>query len=183
MFRNLRLLILIVVISLVTCGSGIGTYVATAQTPSSIIPLTIDGIECNANEQFLFHIHTHISIFVNGQLMYVPPQIGIIPEKCIYWLHTHDESGIIHIESPIKRDFTVGQFFELWKKKLENPQIFDNIFNEKGSNMPQIYINGNKLPSGTNYRDVKLHAHDEIVLIYGTSPSHIPSRYDFPQGL
>jgi hypothetical protein len=129
------------------------------------------------------HIHTHISIFVNGQLMYVPPQIGIIPEKCIYWLHTHDESGIIHIESPIKRDFTVGQFFELWKKKLENPQIFDNIFNEKSSNMPQIYINGNKLPSGTNYRDVKLHAHDEIVLIYGTSPSHIPSRYDFPQGL
>ena len=183
MFCNIRLLILFGVISLVTCGSGIGTYVATAQTPSSIIPLTIDGIECNATEHFLFHIHTHISIFVNGQLMYVPSQIGIIPEKCIYWLHTHDESGIIHIESPIKRDFTVGQFFELWKKKLENPQIFDNIFNEKGSNMPQIYINGNKLPSGTNYRDVKLHAHDEIVLIYGTSPSHIPSRYDFPQGL
>jgi len=183
MFCNIRLLILIGVISLVTCGSVIGTYVATAQTQSSIIPLTIDGIECNANEQFLFHIHAHINIFVNGQLMYVPPQIGIIPEKCIYWLHTHDETGIIHIESPIKRDFTLGQFFDLWKKKLENPQIFDNIFNEKGSSMPQIYINGNKLPNGTNYRDVKLHAHDEIALVYGTSPSHIPSRYDFPQGL
>jgi hypothetical protein len=183
MFCNIRLLLLIGVISLVTCGSLIGTYVATAQTPSSIIPLTIDGIECNANEQFLFHIHAHINIFVNGQLMYVPPQIGIIPEKCIYWLHTHDETGIIHIESPIKRDFTLGQFFDLWKKKLENPQIFDNIFNEKGSSMPQIYINGNKLPNGTNYRDVKLHAHDEIALVYGTSPSHIPSRYDFPQGL
>ncbi|HYZ51199.1 MAG TPA: hypothetical protein VE593_09955 [Nitrososphaeraceae archaeon] len=183
MFCNIRLLILIGVISLVTCGSLIGTYVATAQTPSSIIPLTIDGIECNANEQFLFHIHAHLNIFVNGQLMYVPPQIGIIPEKCIYWLHTHDETGIIHIESPIKRDFTLGQFFDLWKKKLENPQIFDNIFNEKGSSMPQIYINGNKLPNGTNYRDVKLHAHDEIALVYGTSPSHIPSRYDFPQGL
>ena len=183
MFCNIRLLILIGVISLVTCGSLLGTYVATAQTPSSIIPLTIDGIECNANEQFLFHIHAHLNIFVNGQLMYVPPQIGIIPEKCIYWLHTHDETGIIHIESPIKRDFTLGQFFDLWKKKLENPQIFDNIFNEKGSSMPQIYINGNKLPNGTNYRDVKLHAHDEIALVYGTSPSHIPSRYDFPQGL
>jgi len=182
MFRNIRLLILIGVISLVTCGSVIGTYVATAQTPSSIIPLTIDGIECNATEHFLFHIHAHISIFVNGQHMYVPPQIGIIPEKCIYWLHTHDESGIIHIESPIKKDFTVGQFFDLWKKKLNNTQMFDNLFNQN-DNTPEIYINGNKLPSGTNYRDVKLHAHDEIVLIYGTSPSHIPSRYDFPQGL
>jgi hypothetical protein len=114
--------------------------------------------------------------------MYIPPQIGIIPEKCIYWLHTHDESGIIHIESPIKRDFTVGQFFDLWKKKLNNTQVFDNIFNEK-SNLPQIYINGNKLPSDTNYSDVKIHAHDEIALIYGTPPPDIPSKYDFPKGL
>ena len=129
MFCNIQLLILIGVISLVMCDSGIGTYVATAQTPSSIIPLTMDGIECNATEHFLFHIHTHISIFVNGQHMYIPPQIGIIPEKCIYWLHTHDESGIIHIESPIKRDFTVGQLFDLWKKKLNNTQMFDNLFN------------------------------------------------------
>jgi hypothetical protein len=61
----------------------------------------------------------------------------IIPEKCIYWLHTHDETGIIHIESPIKKDFILGQFFDLWKKKLENPIIFDKLFNGKG-NMPQV---------------------------------------------
>jgi hypothetical protein len=61
--------------------------------------------------------------------MYVPPQTGIIPEKCVYWLHTHDENGIIHIESPIKKDFTPGQFFDLWKRKLNNTQVFDSIFN------------------------------------------------------
>jgi hypothetical protein len=182
MFFNIRKSILVIVISLIIYGIGIGAYVATAQTPSSAIPLTIDGIECNANEQFLFHIHAHLSIFVNGQLMYIPPQIGIIPEKCIYWLHTHDESGIIHIESPIKRDFTLGQFFDLWKKKLNNPIIFDKLFNSK-DNMPEMYINGNKLSSGTNYRDIKLHAHDEIALIYGAPPSHIPSKYEFPEGL
>jgi hypothetical protein len=114
--------------------------------------------------------------------MYIPPQIGIIPEKCIYWLHTHDETGIIHIESPIKTDFTLRQFLDLWKKKLNNPGVFDTLFNGKG-NMPQIYINGDKLPSGTDYRDVKLHAHDEIALIYGILPVNIPSKYDFPQGL
>jgi hypothetical protein len=181
-FSNLQQSILIVIISLVTCGSMIGIHVATAQTPSSAIPLTVDGIECNASEQLLFHIHTPLSIFVNGQSMFVPPQIGIVPEKCIYWLHTHDETGIIHIESPIKRDFTLGQFLDLWKKKLNNTQVFDSIFNEK-SNMPQIYINGNKLATGTNYRDAKLHAHDEIALMYGTPPSQIPSKYDFPEGL
>ena len=63
-------------------------------------------------------------------------------------------------------------------------QIFDSLFNGKyNNNMPQIYINGNKLPTGTNYRDVKLHAHDEIALIYGTPSVNIPSKYDFPQGL
>ena len=49
---------------------------------------------------------------------------------------------------------------------MNNIQVFDSIFNEK-SIIPQIYIDGNKLRSGTNYRDVKLHARDEIALIYG----------------
>jgi hypothetical protein len=160
----------------------IGIHLATAQTTSSALPLTVDGIECNTSEQFLFHIHAHLSIYVNGQLMYIPPQIGIIPEKCIYWLHTHDETGIIHIESPIKRDFTLGQFFDLWKRKLNNTQVFDSIFNEK-SNLPQIYINGTKFPSDTNHRDIKIHAHDEIALIYGSPPADIPSKYNFPAGL
>lgn len=96
---------------------------------------------------------------------------------------THDNSGIIHIESPIQRDFTLGQFFDLWKTKLNNPQIFDNIFNKSANSIPQIYINGNKLPNGPNYRDVKLHAHDQIALIYGTPPTNIPSKYVFAQGL
>ena len=95
----------------------------------------------------------------------------------------HDETGIIHIESPIKRDFTLGQFFDLWKRKLNNVQGFDNIFN--GKDAPILYINGSKVSDGINYRDIKLHAHDEIVLVYGRplQPASIPSTYDFPQGL
>ena len=178
-------LILIVVIFIIVAGVGFGLYLATAQNSPSTAPtpVAVDGIQCNANEQLLFHIHAHLDIFVNGQLMYIPPQIGIIPDKCIYWLHTHDETGIIHIESPIKADFTLGQFFDLWKRKLNNVQGFDNIFN--GRDAPAVYINGSKVPNGMNYRNIKLHAHDEIALVYGRSlqPASIPSAYDFPQGL
>ena len=176
----------VVVIGLIVVAIFIGISLAVTSyklLPSSSAALSVDGIQCNASEQLLFHIHAHLDVFVNGQLMYIPPQIGIIPDKCIYWLHTHDNSGIIHIESPIKRDFTLGQFFDLWKAKLNNPEMFDNIFNKSANNMPQIYINGNKLPNGTSYRDVKLYAYDEIALIYGTPPANIPSKYDFPQGL
>jgi hypothetical protein len=179
----------LIVIGLIIVAISIGISLAVRSyklLPSSNGALSVDGIQCNTSEQLLFHIHAHLDVFVNGQLMYIPPQIGIIPDKCIYWLHTHDETGIIHIESPVKRDFTLGQFFDLWKRKINNPEAFNNIFNETGSNnnnIPQIYISGNKLPTGTNYRDVKLHAHDEIALIYGTPPANIPSKYDFPQGL
>ena len=177
----------LIVIGLIVVAISIGISLAVTSyklLPSSSSVLSVDEIQCNASEQLLFHIHAHLDVFVNGQLMYIPPQIGIIPDKCIYWLHTHDNSGIIHIESPIKRDFTLGQFFDLWKSKLNDREVFNKTFNKTGNNnMPQIYINGNKLPIGTNYRHVKLHAHDEIALIYETPPTDIPSKYDFPQGL
>ena len=63
-------------------------------------------------------------------------------------------------------------------KKLSNPKVFDDIFN--GKDPPTVYINGNRVSSGTAYRDIKLHAHDEIALVYGTPPDSIPSVYDFP---
>ena len=51
-------------------------------------------------EHFSLHIHAHLDIFINGNPYAVPSEIGIIPNQCIYWMHTHDDSGIIHIESP-----------------------------------------------------------------------------------
>src|SRR5690242_9910791 len=60
----------------------------------------IDGIECDAVEYGTFHVHAHLDVFVNGQPYIVPSQVGIIDGTCLYWLHTHNTSGIIHIEAP-----------------------------------------------------------------------------------
>lgn len=187
-FVKIRSIIMLAaIISLIVSGLGVVGVpsLASAQntSSSSATPLTtmVDGIQCNVNEQFLFHIHTHVDIFVNGRHVYIPPQIGIIPGKCIYWMHTHDGSGIIHIESPIKRDFTLGQFFNLWKSKLNNYQVFDKIFN--GKDVPIVYINGSKVSSTINYRDIKLTPHAQIAIVYGRPPSSIPSAYNFPEGL
>ncbi|MFL6399268.1 MAG: hypothetical protein ACJ72J_06770 [Nitrososphaeraceae archaeon] len=182
-------IILVAIISLIVSGLGIVQvpYLASAQniSSSSVTLLSssmVDGIQCNVSEHFVFHIHTHVDIFFNGRHINIPPQIGIIPGKCIYWMHTHDGSGIIHIESPIKRDFTLGHFFELWKSKLSNPKVFDSIFNGK-DNVPSVYINGSKVPSTTNYRDIRLSLHQEIAIVYGRPPANIPSTYDFQLGL
>jgi hypothetical protein len=85
----------------------------------------VDGIQCETSEELLFHIHAHLAIYVNGQPALLPGGIGIGPPlstqngfvvggSCFSWLHTHDQTGVIHIESPIQRTFTLGNFFDVW---------------------------------------------------------------------
>jgi len=52
---------------------------------------------------------------------------GIILAKCIYWLHTHDDSGLIHMESPINQSFTLRQFFKIWDRFDSTNSTLDGI--------------------------------------------------------
>jgi hypothetical protein len=176
-----KLVIAAIVGVLIAFSAGIGVYYTMGINSNPQSSLTIDGIQCNSMEQLQYHIHAHLDVYVNGHSIYIPPQIGIIDDKCIYWLHTHDSTGIIHIESPIKKDYTLGQFFQIWKSKLGNSSSFEEVLG--GKQVPTVYVNGDKVPSNINYKDVKLNAHDEIALVYGNPPKSIPSKYSFPEGL
>jgi hypothetical protein len=168
-------------ILLIALGAGVGVYDTMGLNLPPQPGLTINGIQCNTTEHLQFHVHAHLDIFVNGHLVSIPAHIGIVDNKCIYWLHTHDSTGVIHIESPVKRDFTLGQFFEVWKSQLNSPKAFDAIL--AGKLVPTVYVNGNKVPSSVSYKDVKLNPHDEIAVVYGAQPKSIPSKYSFAQGL
>jgi hypothetical protein len=147
-------------------------------SPSS---LTIDGIECERREHSDFHIHSHLDIFINDEKSTIPSDIGIIPNTCLYWLHTHEDSGVIHIESPVNRTFTLGQFFHIWGERLSNNQIFDNMVEDNKT--LSVYINGKKVSDGTEYGQIPLGKYDEIAIVYGKPPESVPSRYHFPEGL
>ncbi|RFA21985.1 hypothetical protein B7R23_04620 [Subtercola boreus] len=70
------------------------------------------------------HIHAHLAISVDGQAQTVPGEIGIDnPSSTVSPLHTHDETGIIHVESPVPADFTLGQFFTEWNVALDPTRI------------------------------------------------------------
>jgi hypothetical protein len=174
----------VIVFGLIAAAAiGIGLAVASSKllVGSNASAQTIDGIQCNAVEQLVFHNHAHLDIFIDGQPYTVPSQIGIVPGKCIYWLHTHDDSGVIHIESPVTRNFTLGQFFDIWKKQFSNVQIFDKTAN--ATNVMAVYLNGNKINGEANYRDINIQEHDQIAIVFGRPPSKIPSTYEFPKGL
>lgn len=175
--RNKKINKFIIIGVIVAIALVIGLAITTIKAPSKAIAIApIDGIECNSMEQSIFHIHAHLDIFINGQNYTVPALIGIT-NSCLYWLHTHDETGIIHIESPVNRTFSLGQFFDIWKQKFSNNQIFNNTANS--TNPLNIYVNGTKVPSGTNFKDIVLHAHDIIAIVYGKPPSTIPTKADF----
>jgi hypothetical protein len=154
-----------------------------ASASSSTNAPVVNDISCDTMEHFKMHIHAHLDIFINGEAYPVPSNIGIIPNQCIYWLHTHDDTGVIHIESPEDRDFTIGEFFDIWREKLSNSQIFDNTVGENVNNALNVYINGKKVTAGSDLRQIPINSHDEITIVYGTPPDDIPSRYAFQEGL
>ncbi|HLY86517.1 MAG TPA: hypothetical protein VKO84_08420 [Gaiellaceae bacterium] len=98
---------------------------------------SVDGIACAPSEQLLFHIHARLTIFVNGKSRAVPAGVGFgspVVEQtpkgpvvgsgtCVAWLHTHTTDGIIHIESPVQRTFTLGNFFDVWGESLSKTQV------------------------------------------------------------
>jgi hypothetical protein len=84
----------------------------------------VDGIQCNSTEQTLFHIHVHVTIFLNGVPRQIPEGVGIVQSAgCLYWTHTHAPDGIVHIESPVHRTFTLGNFFDIWRQPLGPDQV------------------------------------------------------------
>ncbi|MBI4895046.1 MAG: hypothetical protein HY831_01000 [Candidatus Aenigmarchaeota archaeon] len=161
---NWHLYAVIAVIILIVIGLGV--FFLTQPKSDSL-----DVIPCNNMEQNGFHIHAHLDIFVDGQLYTVPAGIGIT-NTCLYWLHTHDYSGIIHIEAPSKRTFMLGQFLDIWKKS--------SVDSTMPIGSPIAYVNGKDV--SVDYRNIELNSHDEIALVYGKAPKVVPSSYDFPPG-
>jgi len=148
---------------------------------------TINGIQCQTQEQVLFHIHAHLAISVNGQSRTVPAGIGIpdpvtqntadgpfvVSGTCFYWLHSHAEDGVIHVESPVQRTFTLGDYFDIWGQPLSATQVGA----DKGA--VTAYVNGQRHTG--NPRDIPLEAHAVIQLNVGQDVP--PKPYTFANGL
>jgi hypothetical protein len=140
----------------------------------------VDGIQCNAGEQTVVHVHTHLTIFVNGKARVIPYGIGIPgfqavstaegpfvqTGSCFYWLHAHANDGIIHIESPSTTDtFTLGQFFDEWGIPLSKTQVGPatgqvTVFFTSPGKKAMLYTG--------NPADIPLGDHYQIQLVVGT---------------
>lgn len=152
----------------------------TGDTASGGQGQDVGGIKCESHEQLVYHVHAHLSILVDGQPQPVSAQIGIpggpLFPKCYYWLHTHDTSSIIHIESPSQQKYTLGQFFDIWGQPLSNHKVA--VYDVPGGVLT-AYVNGQ--PVTGDPRDITLDKHTLVVLEAGKQVT--PPGFDFPGGL
>jgi hypothetical protein len=163
-----------------------GPPLASTATVASGKP--VDGISCDTSEQLVFHIHAHLTVFVNGAARQVPAAIGIPGAQaqntptgpfiasgtCFYWLHTHAADGIVHIESPVHRTFTLGDFFDIWGQPLGPDQVGPAHGAVTALYNGQVYVG--------NPRNIPLEKHAQIQLQVG-KPLIAPVSITFPSGL
>jgi hypothetical protein len=89
-----------------------------------------------------------------------------------FWLHTHASDGIIHIESPIERTYTLGNFFDIWNQPLGRERVGPS------TGHVTAFFNGRHYLG--NPRDMPPLAHAQIQLDVGR-PLVAPESIQFPQ--
>ena len=158
------------------------------------------GLVPGTHEFFTYHVHAHLDVFVNGRRVQIPGGIGIdiadprvqryvvegapaygripgCPRPCISPLHTHDVTGVIHIEAPTKGQFTLGQFFEEWGVRFDGSCV--GGYCEPDASVV-MFIDGKRHRG--NPAAIGLVSDEEIAVVIGTPPSSIPATYTFPTG-
>lgn len=155
---------------LIGFGLAVLLLPASAVQAQGLAALPIDGVKCEGMEGAVVHIHQHLQIFDRGRAVSIPSQIGIPAGRgCLYWLHTHSNDGLIHEESPVRRSFTLGQFFDIWGQELS--WYAAGPVRAVGGKRLVIQVNGRGY-KGKDPRGIVLRNHDEIVIQAGPPWAH-----------
>jgi hypothetical protein len=162
-------------------GTTIGTDVfPEGDTSSGGQGQVVNGIRCSKSLSPVFHHHVHLSLFVNGEQIAIPRGTGmedpsqghyIYHAECFYWLHTHDETGIIHMEAPTSRFYDLHDYFYEWGEPLTPT----NVAGYTGA--VTVFING--VQQSVDPRTIQFNPYEEITLEIGT-PIVTPPVYIFP---
>lgn len=131
----------------------------------------IDGVVCGP--VIKYHIHALLSIYKDGQRLALPGNIGR-PSACDYEMHTHDGSGVVHIETDKEKNFTLAQFFAEWGQPLSASAIAGL------PGTPTLYVIDNEKIArfSGDPATLELAAHREILVVTGAPPTQVP-RYEW----
>ena len=138
----------------------------------------IAGLTCETKLSETYHVHTHVSVFLDGVALAFPRFVGRVQEGsnpvCFYSLHTHDWSGKIHVEAPAPGTFTLGQLFEIWGMPLQS----DNVAGLTGKPIVVYSTEGGVVTEvTTDWKAIELTTHKEVTIQVGTPITEIPNFF------
>jgi hypothetical protein len=152
-------------------GANSADYVAAAGVPYG-------------EETTQVHYHAHLDVNVDGSKVPVPAYLGFVTKNGkalgLAPLHTHDPTGIIHVENSVPAKFVLGQVFIEWGVTFTD-KCLGSYCSGNGKELA-VFVNGKRY-SGDPTRIV-FTPHQEIAVEYGDA-GHLPtppSSYDFPPG-
>jgi len=159
-----------------------GRFLAPGVT--SHLGAVVNGILCNVLPQLAYTAYAHLQVYVSGRSRALPGGIGIVgldpvvttsglfyrATTCYYWIHTRAADGVIEVESPNGRRYTLADFFAIW----DQPLTGDRVAGARGK--VTAVVNG-KLWTGTPGQ-IPLREHTQIELAVGKPVPHF-SRIDW----
>lgn len=121
-------------------------------------PITDVMTACVQHEGIGMHIHPRLAMRIDGAERPIPSGIGLSP-GCMRPLHTHDDTGTIHLEFPIPQEVRLGQFFTVWGQPFSKDQILDRAIGS--DDLLRVTVNGNEV---SELEQLLLRDREEIVL-------------------
>lgn len=180
----------------------------------------VAGLPCEVEMSNNYHIHVFVGVIVNGQQYALPVGTGAVEPtsdhnkdspsatQCFYFTHTHDSTGVVHIESdnggvpdspPMDTKYTLGQWFQVWginvsymgwnqfgqfgqysgpMEVLTSGQVFRGVLSGQNSTVPESDLT----PYVGDPNQIPLYSHEVIWFLIGPQyPASLPSVRFFEQ--
>lgn len=96
----------------------------------------------------LIHYHATLSIVIRGEERVVPTETGVVP-GCMRGIHTHDDTGKLHIETPEPMEARLEHFFEIWQQPFTSSELLDASI-ENGESIT-LTVNGEPVDDPENH--------------------------------
>lgn len=152
----------------------------------------IDGVYCDQLEQTAYHHHVLLTIYIDGQQVSVPAGVGIAGDPssptCYYWLHTHDTTGIVHIEAPSGGSYTLKNFLDVWQSFANSNSSIGYPSQLASSAGWTVYIYNNgvgkKVNEDFSHIDISSNAawHELITIMYNSPNAKPITTYSWASG-
>lgn len=127
------------------------------------------------------HRHTHLDLFVDGKRRTVPAGVGLDDSHTpVSPVHTHNPDGIVHVESPVDRAYSLADFFAVWGLRTSGGCL--GGYCPTGGRALHVYVNGSEV--APDLAAVDIADKREITVSYGTADEvrrNVPTGFtDWP---